>query len=157
MDKAQEQANNINEQQKYDDAMIGWGINNGEQMETCHKNFGTGYFLIQEEHLSETSVYIDKQKKLKLYIKYINDDVLNELYVTKGYQTIGKGLVIDMKNNTTIGKYIISYGPCSNVSRFYEVSTKDRMIEGDRYIDLANPNDLANAISIDLKAKFEQE
>ncbi|CAF3917886.1 unnamed protein product [Rotaria sp. Silwood1] len=157
MDKAQEQCSMVNEQQIFDDVMNGWGMKDDKEMKYWHENVGTGYFEIKEEHLSEVSVYIDKQKNLKLYIKYINEDALDELDCTKGYQTIGKGLVIDMKNNATIGKYIISYGPCSDDSVFSEVSAEERIIKSDDCDYLAEPIDLANVIGIDLNAKFQRE
>ncbi|CAF4912687.1 unnamed protein product [Rotaria sp. Silwood1] len=157
METQQEKKNTINEQQINNDIINGWGSNNDKEMEYWHKNFGTGYYLIKEENLSEASVYIDKQQNLKLYIKYINENALNELYCTKGYQTIGKCLVIDMKNNKTIGKYIISYGPCSDSSVFYEVSVEKRVIDSDPDIELATSADLANAIGIDLNTKFERQ
>ncbi|CAF3367356.1 unnamed protein product [Rotaria sp. Silwood2] len=157
MDKAQEQWSIVNEQQIFGDAMNGWGMKDHKSMAYCHEKFGTGYFIIKEEHLSEVSVYIDKQKNFKLYIKYINEDALDELIDTKGYQTIGKGLAIDMKNNTTIGKYIISYGPCSDESVFSKVSADERIINSDDWDYLAKPDDLANAIGIDLNAKIERQ
>ncbi|CAF5090132.1 unnamed protein product [Rotaria sp. Silwood1] len=137
MDKAQEQCSMVNEQQIFDDVMNGWGMKDDKEMKYWHENVGTGYFEIKEEHLSE--------------------DALDELDCTKGYQTIGKGLVIDMKNNATIGKYIISYGPCSDDSVFSEVSAEERIIKSDDCDYLAEPIDLANVIGIDLNAKFQRE
>ncbi|CAF1172600.1 unnamed protein product [Rotaria sp. Silwood1] len=103
-----------------------WGLNDDEEVKYWHQHFDTGYFLIKEEHLSEISFYIDNKQNLKLYIKYINKNALNQLYCTKDYQTIGKDLVIDIKNNKTKGKYIISYGPCSHSSVFNEVSAEKK-------------------------------
>ncbi|CAF1478092.1 unnamed protein product [Rotaria sp. Silwood1] len=56
----------------------------------------------------------------------LSTNALNQLYCTKDYQTIGKDLVIDIKNNKTKGKYIISYGPCSHSSVFNEVSAEKK-------------------------------
>jgi len=60
-------------------------------------------------------------------------------------------------NNKIRGKYIISYGPCSDSSVIYEVSGDKREIDINDIIELPTSKDLANAVGIDLNAKFEQQ